>query len=295
LCVIFSLSAMRFLLEGMIAAYLIGGAAALNRTVVVIGATGHTGSLVYKEMQAKGIQVRAIVRNTTKAKELLGCSRCDASEGIFKGDIKDAASLAPAMIGADAIVMAISCDQKCVFPFDCHFLPGEDPKTVIYEGTQNVVTALASSKGPALKDRQVLTVSMANTEKPPSFFFDLMAKLWGGFDVGFFNLNSEAFIMSSGMQHTIVKPCGLAEGPGSQKRLIAAHDGAGINMRNQVDRADLARVITAAMANPEISTGLRFDFCVDTAGPAQADATQILRDAMWPWDPRKNEGFAAVV
>lgn len=286
---------MRLLLEGMIAAYLIGAAAALNRTVVVVGATGRTGSLVYQEMRAKGLQVRAIVRNTTKAKELLGCSLCDSSEGIFSGDIKDSASLAPAMIGADAVVIAISCDQKCPIPFDCHFLPGEDPKTVIYEGTQSVVTALASSKGPALKDRQVLTVSMANTEKPPSFFFDLLAKLWGGFDVGFFNLNAEAFIMSSGMQHTIVKPCGLGEGPGSQKRLIASHDGAGINMRNEVDRADLARVIATAMANPEMSTGLRFDFCADSAGPAQADATQILRDAMWPWDPRKKEVTGAVV
>jgi len=286
---------MRFFLEGMFAAYLIVGAAAVNRTVVVIGATGHTGSLVYKEMQAKGMTVRAIVRNTSKAKQLLGCTVCDPSEGIFEGDIKDPASLAPAMIGADAIVIAISCDHKCVVPFDCHFLPGEDPKTVIYEGTQKVVSAFASSAGPALKDRQVLTVSMANTEKPPSFMFDLLAKLWGGFDVGFFNLNSEAFIMSSGMQHTIVKPCGLGEGPGSQKRLIASHDGVGINIRNQVDRADLARVITAAMANPDISSGLRFDFCVDTAGPAQADATQVLRDAMWPWDPRKNNGVSAIV
>merc|ERR1719387_2268334 len=108
--------------------------------------------MVYKEMLSKGINVRAIVRNTSKAKELLACNKCDSSEGIFKGDIKNAASLGPAMVGADAVVIAISCDQKCLIPFDCHFLPGEDPKTIIYEGTQNVVTALASSKGPALKD-----------------------------------------------------------------------------------------------------------------------------------------------
>lgn len=288
---------MPFSLKGVLAVGLIFGAVALTapRTVVVVGATGRTGSLAYKEMQAKGLNVRAIVRNTAKAKELLGCTACNASDGIFVGDIKDVSSLALAMTGADAVVIAISCDQKCVIPFDCHFLPGEDPKSIIYEGTQNVVTAFASSKGPPLKEKQVLTTSMMNTEKPPSFMFDIIAKLWGGFDVGFYNLNAEAFIMNSGMRHTLVKPCGLGEGPGSQKRLIASHDGAGINIRNQVDRADLARIIAAAMANPEISTDLRFDFCMDPAGAPQADVTEVLRDAMMPWDPRKGQGAAVVV
>lgn len=279
----------------VVGACLVIGAAAANRTVVVVGATGHTGSLVYKELQSEGINVRAIVRNASKARELLGCTHCDSGEGVFEGNIKDQATLEPAMVGADAVVIAISCDQKCLIPFDCHFLPGEDPKSIIYEGTQNIVAALAKSKGIALKHKQVLTVSMMNTEKPPSFFFDILAKLWGGFDVGFFNLNAEAFIMNSGMQHTIVKPCGLGSGLGSQKRLIASHDGAGINIRNEVDRADLARVITTAMVNPKLSAGLRFDFCADTVGPAQADASQILRDAMMPWDPRKSDGAQAIV
>lgn len=281
---------MQSLLTGvLIVGLALSTAATAPRTVVVVGATGRTGSLVYKEMKTKGLNVRAIVRNATKAKELLDCTTCNASDGIFVGDIKETASLAAAMTGADAVVIAISCDQKCVVPFDCHFLPGEDPKTVIYQGTQNVVTALASSKGPALKDKQVLDISMMNTEKPPSFWFNIIAKLWGGFDVGFYNLNAEAFIMNSGMRHTLVKPCGLGEGPGSQKRLIASHDGAGINIRESVDRADLARVIAAAMENPDMSIDVRFDFCVDPdGGSAQADARQILMDAMMPWDPRKS-------
>merc|ERR1719387_752574 len=102
--------------------------------------------------------------------------------------------------------------------------------------------------------------------------------------------------MNSGMQHTIVKPCGLGDGPALKKRLIASHDGAGINIRNEVDRSDLARVIAAAMTNPGLSMGLRFDFCVDSApGPAQEDATEILRDAMMPWDPRRKNSPAMIV
>merc|ERR1712232_533 len=76
--------------------------------VVVTGATGRTGALVYKALKAKGVPVRGFVRNATKAKELLGCSKCDASEGIFVGDITDAASLNAPMQGAGSLVIATS-------------------------------------------------------------------------------------------------------------------------------------------------------------------------------------------
>merc|ERR1719282_890853 len=55
--------------------------------VLVTGATGGTGAALYLQLKARGVGVRAFVRNATKAREVLGCERCDASEGIFVGDI----------------------------------------------------------------------------------------------------------------------------------------------------------------------------------------------------------------
>ena len=258
-----------------------------NRTVVVTGATGRTGVLVYKALQAQGMTVRAIVRNVTKARERLGCTACNASDGIFIGDLADSASLAPAMVGAHALVSTVGCTQVCIAPFVCHFLPGEHPKEILFDGLKTQVEAFVNASGPPLHERQIMLMSMLNTEKPPSWWFDIVAKLWGGFDVGFFSLNGEAFLMASGVKFTILKACGLSDEPASQKRLIASHDGQGIDLKNQVSRADVARVLAEAVATPALSEGLRFDFCAAADGPAQADAADVLRDAMYPFDPRK--------
>merc|ERR1712139_470705 len=65
---------------------LIPQGAASAGTVLVTGATGHTGSLVYKGLLKAGVKnVRALTRTVEKAREVLGCTACDASDGIFVG------------------------------------------------------------------------------------------------------------------------------------------------------------------------------------------------------------------
>ena len=65
------------------AAVLVTSVAAAPSTVLVTGATGRLGSEVYKMLasQRGNSNVRAMVTNLTKAKEVLGCTKCDASEG----------------------------------------------------------------------------------------------------------------------------------------------------------------------------------------------------------------------
>merc|ERR1712048_184108 len=80
-----------------------------KRTVVVTGATGQSGSLFYNRLKAEGLwNVRALVRNATKAKALLKCSVCDESEGIFVGDLTSPPSLKNVMKGADALAIFTS-------------------------------------------------------------------------------------------------------------------------------------------------------------------------------------------
>ena len=45
--------------------------------VVVSGATGRTGSLLYLALRSSGVAVRALVRNASKAREMLDCGACD--------------------------------------------------------------------------------------------------------------------------------------------------------------------------------------------------------------------------
>ena len=48
--------------------------------VVVSGATGRTGALTYLALRDAGVEVRALVRNASKARELLDCGRCGEDE-----------------------------------------------------------------------------------------------------------------------------------------------------------------------------------------------------------------------
>merc|ERR1711907_387495 len=82
-------------------------AAALG-TVVVTGATGRTGYQIYNLLKSHKQDVRAFVRNATKARDLLKCTKCDESEGIYVGDIKDRDSMKAVMNGAQALIVATS-------------------------------------------------------------------------------------------------------------------------------------------------------------------------------------------
>merc|ERR1719223_1225988 len=84
-----------------------------GKTVLITGATGHTGSQVYLALKAQGISVRGLVRNVTKAKEYLKCGACGESEGIFVGDITKPETLTAAMTGTDTLVITTGPAYHC--------------------------------------------------------------------------------------------------------------------------------------------------------------------------------------
>ena len=102
----------------------------INR-VLVVGATGQTGRLVVQELQRHGFAVRAFARDADKASRILG----DEIE-IVTGDVKDPASLPPAMAGMDAVISAIGARSAT----------GPDrPEKVDYEGVRNLAQAAAAA------------------------------------------------------------------------------------------------------------------------------------------------------
>jgi len=251
----------------------------VNHTVIVTGATGRTGSATYLDLKKAGINVRGLVRNITKARELLGCSKCDESEGIFVGDITKEETMRPAMVGADALVILTA--------------PAETKggmklaRDIMFDGVANQVAAFLGSPGPEPQDRHILLQSMQYTTLPDTVINKLIAHLWGGWDVGFYSLQGEAHVMSAGASFTILKACGLGDDPAMQSHVLIGHDDKGWRMKDvhTVSRHDCARVLAAAAANPSMSKGLRFDMC-SSKGTAQ-ETMELIKDAMQPWDPRK--------
>jgi len=258
----------------------VGGSTAAG-PVLVTGATGRTGALLYGALKEKGVAVRALVRNATKAKEVLGCSKCDASEGIFVGDVTKKDSLAPAMQGASALAIVTSAVPICSKPGDmttCGYPKGAFPIDIDFHGGKAQIETFAEAN-PGTQGPIVLCSSMGTTE--PDNFLD---KLGNG-HILFYKLNLEAALMSSGLPFTVVKPCGLGDGPAGKQELVVGHDDEVQEKPPMVSRADVARVMAGAVLQPSEAANLRFDLCA-RAGTPTVDVSEVFKAARYPWQKR---------
>jgi hypothetical protein len=263
-----------------------------GRTVVITGATGHTGSMVYLSLEKEGMTVRGLVRNATKAKSVLGCNACDESEGIFVGDITKQETMAAAMANADTLVITTGPAYHCKIPsvyIGCKFYPGADPKTIAWEGVKNQVRAFASSPGKPLSQRHVILLSNDLTTVPNNFL-DKIDNSHGTF----YALNGEAFTMSSGVPFTIIKPNGLNDGDAGTKEIVVAHDDQGwsaLDLNYEfIHRSDVARLLAYASMNPDKVVGLRFDVTSKLiGGTPTSDVSRVFAKAKYPWDPRQQD------
>jgi hypothetical protein len=261
------------------------------RTVVVSGATGRMGVLVYKRLKAEGVwNVRALVRSVTKAKSILGCVACDESEGVFVGDVTNASSLTKVMNGSDVLVIATASGTKCsgflpFWPFgSCSYTKGAEPKVIDWEGTRTQVKAfgLNAAANGGVENKQVLYASTTETEVPDNFFDKL-----GNGHVTFYHLAAEAFIMSSGFPFTVVKACGLTDKAAGKHKMVLGHDGNGFNVifDHYIPRDDVARVLVESVRNPAASKNLRFDLCTQWLGsPTKDIVNDVLGAARYPWN-----------
>ena len=235
-----------------------------SRVFVVTGATGRTGRLIYQSLKSKGVQVRALVRNATSARPILNCSKCDASEGIFVGDVTKPDTLEAVMSGATDLAIAVGFDGK----------DAKLEKGIEWTGLENQVAALTrSSPVNVTQMRVALISSMGTTKKNPP-------KYEGGTDL-FWKLQGEAFLMSSGVGFTIIKPCGLSDKSASSSTLTVGHDDSLLGILfHSVSRGDVARLLVEALMTR--SSGLRIDLC-SRPGKAQSDLSGVLKSARWPW------------
>jgi len=235
--------------------------------VLVTGATGRTGSLLYKQLKADSrvSSVRALVRNATKAKAILGCTKCDASEGIYIGDVTKPATLTHAMAGVDTVAIAAGVGGGA---------SASQTKAVEYTGVENQAAALAMQNVSLASLRVVLCSSMG-TETPPTA---------SSGSVFFWKLNAEAFLFGSGIASTVVKPCGLQDGPSGQHTLGTSHNDVLPDPHLfMINRADVAAVMKEAIIQRTAS--LRFDLC-SLPGSQATDPAEVLKSATWPWQKR---------
>ena len=194
------------------------------RNVLVVGATGQTGRLAVADLRSAGFEVRAFARDADKARRILG-----NEIPVFTGDVKDPATIAPAMSGVDTVISAIGARGAT----------GPDrPEKVDFEGVRNLVDAAVD----AGVDHFVLVSSMGVTHEDHP-----LNKMFG--DVLIWKSRGEQALRDSGVAYTIVRPGGLLNEPGGRGEIVAVQGDPRIG-QVALARADVATVLVEAVKTP---------------------------------------------
>ena len=160
------------------AALIIGGIEMTKPThVLFVGATGSIGRLAVAEGLAQGYQVRALVRDTSRA-------HFDARVNMFEGDLTSIESLKSALDGINGIV----------FTMGAHDGPSMIEK-IDYGAVRNTLLALDGRKV-----RIALMTAIGVTYMDSKYNRDYQAHDW--------KRRSERLVRTSGNEYTIVRPAG---------------------------------------------------------------------------------------
>jgi uncharacterized protein YbjT (DUF2867 family) len=140
----------------------------MKKTILVIGAAGFVGAPIARQLQADGFSVRALVRDTQKARKLLG-----GQIELVTGNFEDRTVLEKALEGCDGVNISV---------------PWQSELRVVQD-----VTSILSQKG--LKQVRISYIS-GTTALPENRGYAMIEQ----------KLKGEETLMKSGVSYTILKP-----------------------------------------------------------------------------------------
>jgi uncharacterized protein YbjT (DUF2867 family) len=238
--------------------------------VLVTGATGRTGSLVFEKLKnmSGSFAVLGFARSPQKAEERFG-----STEDFFFGDIKQPADLAPALADSDALVILTSAIPQMKAPPEPGQRPeftypeGEWPEQVDYQGQVNQIEAARAAGVQHI----VLVGSMGGTnEQHP------LNKMGNG-NILIWKRKAEQYLIDSGIDYTIIRAGGLLDAPGGERQLLVGKDDQLLNhppdgVPTSIPRADVAEVVVQALLEPS-ARNKAFDVISKPADAPKATVT----------------------
>lgn len=150
---------------------------------LVAGATGQTGKRIVKRLLEDGIEVRALVRDRSKA-----AVEFPGEVEIVVGDVLEPASLDAALAGCEVLLSATGAAPS----FD-----PTGPYKVDYEGNKNLVDA--AKRAGVSQFVMVSSLCVSRLLHPLNLF-------WG---ILYWKQQAEDYLKGSGVAYTIVRPGGL--------------------------------------------------------------------------------------
>ncbi|XP_059289931.1 uncharacterized protein At5g02240 [Lycium ferocissimum] len=215
-------------------------------TVLVTGAGGRTGSIVYKKLKERSEKytARGLVR-TEESKQKIG-----GADDVYIGDIRNTESLVPAIQGIDALVILTSAVPKMKPGFDptkggrpeFYFEDGANPEQVDWIGQKNQIDA---AKAAGVK-QIVLVGSMGGTN--PNHPLNSL----GNGNILVWKRKAEQYLADSGIPYTIIRAGGLQDKEGGIRELLVGKDDELLETETKtVARADVAEVCIQALQYEE--------------------------------------------
>jgi uncharacterized protein YbjT (DUF2867 family) len=186
--------------------------------VLVLGATGATGRLIVGQSVARGYEVVALVRSEAKAADLAGAE-------LVEGDARDAAALARAANGCDAVISSLGTPMS---PFR--------EVTLLSTATRALVGMMAEQ---SIRRLVCITgMGACDSRGHGGFFYDrvfeplMLRKVYQDKD------RQEAVVRTSAVDWIIVRPTVLNDRP-ARGGIRALTDLSGIH-GGTISRADVA-------------------------------------------------------
>jgi uncharacterized protein YbjT (DUF2867 family) len=188
----------------------------------VAGATGETGRRIVQQLVERQIPVRALVRDSQKARELL-----PSEVEIVVGDVQQADRRGE-LIGDCTVLLCATGARPSFNP--------TEPLLVDYWGTKNLIDA-AKAKGI---EHFVLVTSLC-----VSNFFHPLNLFWL---ILFWKKQAEAYLMASGLTYTIVRPGGLKNEDNANAIKMSSAD---TLSEGNIPRTKVATVCVESLFYPE--------------------------------------------
>ena len=216
------------------------------KKVLVTGATGQTGSLVFKKLssQPEEFKVVGFARSPEKAEQLF-----NSTTDIVFGDITNKPQIESAIAGCDALVILTSASPKMIAPPSegnppkFAYDPDGMPENVDYHGQVNQIEA---AKQAGVK-HIVLMGSMGGTD--PNHMLNRM----GNGKILIWKRKSEQHLIDSGVDYTIIRAGGLLNEPDGVRELVVGKDDTLLSENspegatNSIPRGDVANLIVNAL------------------------------------------------
>jgi putative NADH-flavin reductase len=194
--------------------------------LAIFGATGRNGALLLEQALQAGHEVTAIVRNPDRLP-----SPAPPNLRVVVADVMDPAAIAPGLVGADAVILAIGP-------------PGRAPSTVMTDSARSIIAAMRDAGTVRLI---AISGSMVDDTGDGPFFRYLAKPMTRRIYRGAYEdmQRAEDEIHRSGLEWTIMRPPRLTDKPatGHYRTAIDRNLGA-----FTVSRADLA-ACTLAIVN----------------------------------------------